>query len=334
MKLMIGKVIRLFLLSGMLLLILLPSIGDAQGENREVVMSEARTLLDEGDDLYKARNYVQARSIYEKALTKAESEFNNSDKTEALSMIARTYLVEDKIETGYEWLQKAEKLANDHEPLGWSRYQLVKGRFMWRKKELEESTALFKELYDYCSERKLHFRAVDAAHMVAITGTYEEQIEWARKGIKEAETGDITGWLGPLWNNLGVTYEEMEQFDSSLAAYTTAREYHYKYGTDRNKVIADWAVGHILVKMEKFEEAGQWLRPVLTKCEEAHDDEFVGLTCRDLSEIGASSGNYKEAYELMVRARDMLKAAEMDQWDPDGFNQMIDRIDELRAKLE
>ena len=333
-RLYIDKIMMPILTAAMLVVIALPGIVDARGENREVAMSEARILLKDGDELFRIRNYVQARSVFEKALAKAKEGLNNSDETEALSMIARTYLVLDSIETGYKWLRMAEKLAVVHEPLGWSRYQLVKGRFMWREKQLKESTALFKELYDYCSRHKLYDRAVDAAHMVAITGTHKEQVEWAHKGIKEAEAGDVTGWLGPLWNNLGATYEEMGQFDSSLEAYTKAREYHYKYGSERNKFIADYAVGHILVKLKKFEEAGQWLQPVLTKCEEAHDDEFVGLTCRDLSDIGAASGNYKEAYELMVRARDLLKAAEMDKWDPDGYNQMLDRIDQLKDKLE
>jgi tetratricopeptide (TPR) repeat protein len=308
---------------------------DKAGETSEseVLMSEAQLLLREADDLFKSRNYVGARDIYQKALVKAEVDLNNSDMTEAQSMIARTYLVEDEIDTGYQWLHKAEKLADDHEPLGWSRYQLVRGRFLWRKKQLDEATDLFKELYDYCANHKLHDRAVDAAHMVAITGSHEEQVEWAKKGIKEAEVGDVTGWLGPLWNNLGVTYEEMEQFDSSLEAYMKAREYHHKYGTDRNKVIADWAVGHILVKLGKFEEAGEWLRPVLAQCEKAQDHEFVGLTCRDLSEIGAASGNYKEAYAFMLRAHKLLKEAEMDQWDPDSFRQMEERLAELEAKL-
>jgi tetratricopeptide (TPR) repeat protein len=339
MNITLFKILVRSLFWGSLLLILaLDPICLAQekesGENEyEVYMSEAQLLIKDADNLFKSRNYIGARDGYQKALSKAEVKFNNSDMTEALSMIARTFLVENEIDTGYQWLHRAEKLAVDYEPLGWSRYQLVKGRFLWRTKQFEEATELFKELYDYCSDRKLYERAVDAAHMVAITGSHEEQVEWAKKGIIEAETGNVTGWLGPLWNNLGVTYEEMENYDSSLEAYMKAREYHYKYGTDRNKFIADYAVGHILVKLGKYEEAGERLRPVLAKCEEAHDDEFVGLTCRDLSEIGAASGNYKEAYALLIRAHKLLKEAEMDQWDPDSFRQMEKRIAELEAKL-
>ncbi len=330
--------IESYLYLAMLALIMWPAVsaqnyGDAGNETRGI-MSEAQILIKEADDLFNSDQYVQARSLYKRALAKAEIEIGNSDQVEALSMIARTYLILNEVEAGREWLLKAEKLADDHDPLGWSRYQSVKGRFLWQEKRPDEATALFKSLYEYCSGRKLYERAIDAAHMVAITGTQDEQVEWGKKGIKEAETGQITRWLGALWNNLGATYEDMGRYDSSLEAYMKAREYHYKYGTDRNKVIADYAVGHALVNLKRFQEAGQWLRPVLTQCEQAHDDEFIGLTCRDLGEIGVASGNYQEALDLLVRARDILKSAQMDQWDPDGYRKILDQIEATQSRLE
>jgi len=296
--------------------------------------TEAQAIIAEADSVFNARQYVTARHFYEKALTAAQAVDHKSDMTQALAMIARTYLVEDEYETGFQWLLKAEKLANIGEPAGWSRYQSVKGRFLWKNNRLDEATTLFKNLYEYCAKQNLYERAVDAAHMVAITGTPQEQVEWGKKGIEQAMAGNVTAWLGPLWNNLGATYEEMCRFDSSLEAYRKAREYHYAHGTDRNKVLADYAVGHALFNLKEYDEAGQWLHPVLAEFEEMREDEFIGLTCHDLGEISYASGNYKEAYDLFVRAGELLKKADMDRWDSAGYNRLIERIEETKAKIE
>lgn len=296
--------------------------------------NRADEYLAEADSAFNKDQYLAARRLYQRALTEAKTIRDNSGETEALAMIARTYLTMNESDSAFSWLQQAEKIANDLEPKGWSRFQAVKGRYLWQKNQLDEATRMFKDLYDYCVKNNLAERAIDAAHMVAITGSPQEQVEWGKKGIAQAEAGHIERWLGPLWNNLGATYEDMNQYDSALAAYQKAREYHYKYGTPRNKVIADYAVGHILVKLGRYSEAGDWLKPVLAQCEESQDHEFIGLTCRDLGDIGYASGNYDEALELYVRAKALLEEVDMDEWDPKGFRDLLDRIDETRDKME
>lgn len=300
----------------------------------EQTSTRADEVLAEADSVFRSRQYVTAQRLYRDALVEAKKIDNNSDETEALAMIARTFLTMNEIDSASHWLREAEKVAVRIEPMGWSRYRAVMGRYLWRNNEIEKATRLFKGLYDYCVQHQLHDRAVDAAHMAAITGTPEEQVEWAYKGIREAESGGVTGWLGPLWNNLGATYEDSEQYDSAYQAYLKARDYHYKYGTERNRVIADYAVGHILVKLGKYKEAGDWLKPVLAQCEAAEDHEFIGMTCRDLGEIGYASGNYREALDFYERAQSLLKEAGMGEWDPDGYGELLDRIRETHEKIK
>lgn len=303
--------------------------GESQG-----FLNRVDEYLAEADSAFNGDRYLASRKLYEKGLAEAKSQNNNSGATEALSMIARTYLISNEIDSATELLRQAEKIADNHEPKGWSRFQAVRGRYLWQQNQLDEATQLFKRLYEYCVKNDLPERAIDAAHMVAITGSPQEQIEWGRKGIEQAESKHIDRWLGPLWNNLGATYEDMNEYDSALAAYQKAREYHYKFGTERNKVIADYAVGHILVKLGRYDEAGGWLKPVLARCEETQDHEFVGLTCRDLGDIGYASRNYDEALELYVRAKALLEEVNMDEWDPEGFQELLNRIDAARDSLD
>ena len=74
-------------------------------------------------------------------------------------------------------------------------------------------------LWDYDdppgSERRfrelLPYYAVDAAHMLAIVSSGEEQLDWNRRGLAMAAGSDdprARGWKGSLYNNLGWTHHE------------------------------------------------------------------------------------------------------------------------------
>jgi tetratricopeptide (TPR) repeat protein len=301
----------------------------ANSDMTETTMSKAQELLAKADGVFKSREYEKSRGIYQQAL--AEANGNKSDQTEALSMIARTYLILEDKETGHEWLEMAQKIATPDEPLGWSRFLGVKGRFLWQDDKLDEATAMFKEMYEYCAQHKLHDRAIDAAHMVAITGNHELQVEWGLKGIKEAEAGNVTGWLGPLWNNLGATYEEMKEYEKSLEAYLKAHEYHHKYSDELSAVISDWAVGHAYVNVENYDEAEKWLTPVLAKFEEMENGEFIGFTCKELGEVAFARGDTDTAHKHFVRAEKLLKEAGMDKWDAYGYQKLVDKISECEG---
>lgn len=297
----------------------------------EMPESKAQKLLDSADAMFKKNQYKESRDVYQAALIEAEKFGSRSDQTEALSMIARTYLITNDKEMGNKWIARAKEIANKEFPFGYSRYIGVWGRFVWKDGKDKEATEIFKEMYDYCSERKLYKQAIDAAHMIGITGSAEEQIEWGLKGIKEAEAGTVTSWLGPLWNNLGWTYEHTdEQFEKSLDAYQNARKFHYKHGTQRNKVIADWAVGHAFRLVGDWSSADKEIRPLLSAFEEMKDDEFVGLTCLELGEIELAAGNKKEAQNYFVRAEKLLKEAGMEQWDAETYRKLEARVKETK----
>ncbi|MEE9442679.1 MAG: hypothetical protein V3V99_08425 [candidate division Zixibacteria bacterium] len=113
-------------------------IANDKPENENTI-SDAQQILKKTNKIFKSRKYEESRDIYMQALKAAEKSNNLSDQTEALSMIARTHLINDDINTGYIWLEKAKKTADFDEPLGWSRYMGVKGRFLWKEESLNEN---------------------------------------------------------------------------------------------------------------------------------------------------------------------------------------------------
>jgi tetratricopeptide (TPR) repeat protein len=322
--------------------VLFPSCGPAQKQetSKGEEMMTSSELLAKGDTLFDSRNYAEATETYLQAVTAAEKKGEGVTLVEALSQVARGYLAQGKKDQGRPWLEKARAIASDRDPEAWSRYLGVRGRFEWKDDELKVATATFRDMYDYCLRHKLHERAVDAAHMVAITAGHDEQIVWARKGIEAAEVGKLEGWLGPLWNNLGWTYDEMGQFKESLEALTKAREYHYKVGDEHAKLVADWSVGHAYRKLGEIDSALKWLGPVLEWAEKRYaadrnpdTAEWVGHSCRELGEIAVLQGKLGEGLKYLERARDELTVAKMPEWDPDAFKKLTDQIAEIENQI-
>lgn len=321
---------------------LLLAFASAKGQERsqEAEKGKAEELLVHSDEAFQSRNYAQAQEMYELTVRAAEREGEEEVLVEALAQVARSHLIQGKKEQGRPWLEKAKARASKEMPMGWSRYLGVRGRFEWKDDKLEEATATFKEMYQYCLDYNLHSRAVDAAHMVAITAPHEEQVVWGKKGIEAAEAGNLEGWLGPLWNNLGWTWEEMGRYRESLDALKKARGYHWKLGTEKNKLVADWSVGHAYRQLGQLDEASHWLRPVLAWAERRYVTdpnpdaaEWVGHSHRELGELAIARGELEEGLNHLRKAEEKLGEAEMQEWDPEDFQRLRDQISEIAGKV-
>lgn len=285
-----------------------------------------------GDSLFNQRQIEEARAAYTSASEIACAAGQNSQCTEAVSMIARTYLTVGEKEQGREYFAKVLETVNAKDPLGWSRYLSVRGRFEWQNGDNRKATETFKEMYDYCKTHNLPDRALDAIRMAAITGTPEEQVQWGLKGIQEAEAADDTAMLGPLWNNLGATYDEQGMYKECLEAYLKAREYHYLTGSENAKLIADWAVGHAYRLNGDFKQAEKIMKPLEKKFEELDNGEFVGWTLKELGHIEMEKKHFQKAVELYYKALDKLEAAGVRDWGPQYYKEISDLI--LQAKLK
>ena len=271
--------------------------------------------------IFSASKYEESRPLFMKALEAARNEGDRENISECLGMIARTYSITKKLDDARLWINKARKATSPKSARGWSRYLLERGRIEREEGKSKLATKTFMEAYDFCTKHELHDRAVDAAHMVGIAGTPEQQIKWSLKAIKEAEAGKMIGWLAVGWNNLGATYEDLNRYDECLEAYLKARKYHWQVGQEKSKLAADWAVGRAYRYLEKNEEAASWLRPTLAWSERLKDKEWIGFCCYDLGFVHSSQGRYKTAQVYLERAIKLLKAEGILTWGKWGKTQ-------------
>ena len=287
-------------------------------------------LLKQADALFQDRNYDEALTIYDKAYQNAREEFNRPVEVESLSQLARLNLVAGNVETGRDWLEKARERVSESEPLGWSRFLGVEGRFEWKAGNLKTARETFEQMFGFCIQNSLWGRAVDAAHMVAIVAEdIEDQIKWTHKGIEMAEAHGSHQWLGPLWNNLGGIYYDNKQFASALECYLKARVYHWQYSSESSKLFADYHVGMTYRLVGKLDEASKWLRPVLAWAERIENHSAIGQACEDLGEIEIAKGNKSAGMELLKRARDEYQLENFAKTLPHVWENIDKRIEEL-----
>ena len=298
-------------------------MAEAEEINSDVLLAEA-------DGLFQAKQNQAALEKYLEVVEVARREFNRPVEVEALAQTARMHLVLDRKDEGRSWLAKAAERASDNDPLGWSRYLGVRGRYEWKDNDLAAARKTFDEMYVFCNTNALWARAVDAAHMIAIVAeSPDEQIEWGKRGIEAAEAGGVENWLGQLWNNLGATYYDLAKYDSALACFEKARDYHWRFSDETSKLFADYHVGMAYRALGKLDDAASWLRPVLAWAERLGNRSAVAQTCEDLSEIEIAKGNKAEGLQLLRRARDEYQEAGFDQSWPEAWQQLNDRIKQL-----
>lgn len=287
----------------------------------------ADSLLAEADETFQSRNYATALGQYEEVLSLARQEFNRSIETEALSQMARINLVLGRKEEGQKWLEMATARVSENDPMGYSRWLGVRGRFEWKADDLTAARKTFDGLYNFCTVNSLWGRAIDAANMISIVAeTPAEQIKWSQRGIEAAEAADEGRWLAILWNNLAGIYYDTQQLDLALESYRKARQYHWLHSGEEAKLFADYHVGMVLRAMSRLDEAASWLRPVLAWAERLDNHSAIGQACEDLGEIELTLGKTTEGLKLLHRAREEYKAAGFDQSWPQIWDNINERI--------
>jgi tetratricopeptide (TPR) repeat protein len=318
-------------------------------EDTAMIREHFQEQLDEADAVFNARQYEQATDLYKTLAARAELGKDEVVQVQALAMAARGHLIRGEAQAGQVWIDKAARLASPSEPLGWSRYLGVRGRFESHGGNDVQATKTFKAMYDFCVSNGQYSRAIDAAHMIALTGTLEEQIQWAKKGIQAAEQGEENQWLGPLWNNLGITYwtlaikadaeQALAYNREAVECYKKARHYHNEYGNEFSAAVADWALGSAYRRTGEFDIARSLLNRVkdwasIRYHAEPTDEngEWVGLADMELGLIEFAKNQPGQSLSHLENAHILLARVNMQEWDLHAWTLLEDTLEKLRSR--
>ncbi|HPF15813.1 MAG: tetratricopeptide repeat protein [Planctomycetes bacterium] len=271
------------------------------------------------------------------AAKSAEVTSDPAVRVEALALVARCYFLEDNPNDGQIWLERAEALASPSEPMGYSRCRQVRGLFERARGNGDKALEVFESLYNYCRDNGLYERALDAAHHLAMLAPLDGQVVWARRAIAAAEKGGNEALLAILWNNLGLTYEHMGRPLEALASYRRARWFHYRTGDERDRLIADWAVGRALRLSHRSPEALLWLQDVVQRAEvrwqaNPRQDEakWRGYAYQEFGEVQADLGLTQEAIASLESARLAFLGVGTESLEAGVFESLMFRLDDLQ----
>lgn len=182
-----------------------------------------------------------------------------NDALELQTQIARTYSLRGMFTEAHALLDTLKPALPTASAEVNVRYLLERGRTFRSAKEPGRARPLFEEAVARAREAGLEFLAVDAQHMVALVAPYAtEQLSLNRQALQWAEQAkDPTArrWIGPLWNNIGVSYRQAGQLAEALDAFRRAVAGYELRQVPADVRFARWQVAHTLRLLDQHEEA-------------------------------------------------------------------------------
>jgi tetratricopeptide (TPR) repeat protein len=171
-----------------------------------------------------------------------ERESSDGGRAEVLTQLARVHGLREQFDQGERLIRDAEALAGDGAAAR-IRIDLERGRLLRSSGDAAGSMPLFEAAFDSAMKAGEEFMAVDAAHMCALAASdRSSRLAWTRQGIDIARASsdrDVSYWLGPLHNNLGVDLAEAGEHEAALDAFQRALEVRLRY--PENPQAIQWA---------------------------------------------------------------------------------------------
>ena len=195
-----------------------------------------------------------------------DQETTDGGRAEVLTQLARVQGLKEQFDQGEQLIAMAQSLANNS-AMARIRIDLERGRLLRSRGDAVAAMPLFEAAFNAAREANEQFIALDAAHMCAIAAPdRKSRRAWTQRGIDIAQASpdrNVSYWLGPLYNNLGVDHAEAGEHDAALDAFKRALEVRLRY--PENPPAIQWAkesVAEQLRALGRDEEAKAVLRQV------------------------------------------------------------------------
>ena len=150
-------------------------------------------------------------------------EAGQSDNIEYLpiliTQLARTHSLRDEFTLAHQQLDQAKSLIGDQKSRPWVFLLLERGRTYNSSGSKLKALEYFEEAFITAEIIGDDYLAIDAAHMVAIAETLENQMKWniIALGIAESSKSQrAKDWLGSLYNNMAWTLFDQGDYENAL----------------------------------------------------------------------------------------------------------------------
>lgn len=271
---------------------------------------ERQVALPDFDKLWDYNNPTQTELEFRKLVPLALKAKDISYYTQLMTQIARTLGLQRKFEAAHALLDTIETWVTEVPAVSRVRYLLERGRVFNSSGHPDKAKFFFLSAWVLAAENNEDYYAIDAIHMLQIVEPPDKQLEWANVAIKLAEeTSDERArkWLGPLYNNTGWTYFDLEEYDKALGLFEKSLTWRQQQEDEKGTIIAKWCIGRTYRAIGRIEEALEVQKDIEQEVEEKELEqdgyifEEIGECLIELNREDDAKKYFGLAYELLSK---------------------------------
>lgn len=193
---------------------------------------------------------------------------------------------------------------------------LERGRVLRSSGRADAARGPFLAALEQAEAGELDDLAADAAHMMALVGTGEEQITWAERAITIATRSTdprARRWVGSIANNLGWTLHGLGRHVDAQRKFELALAEREGHGDPEKVRIARWTVARGLRELGRTEEALAIQRELeASGIPDGYVEEELGELLLALGRANAARVHFGRAH-AMLSADEWLAESEPDR---------------------
>lgn len=210
------------------------------------------------DDAWNFQDPTASEASFRDLVDKGRTANEAAYVVEAMTQLARSIGQQRRFDEAHSVLNDAESLLTNDMPRERVRFLLERGRVTNSSGSPGSSIQFFEKALSLAEENDFEYFAVDAAHMLGIVEEPEEAIRWNERAIGMAEAAEsdrARHWLGPLYNNLAWTYNDLGRHRDALALFEKDVAFRESMGRSFEASIALWSKAKTLRFLGRIEEA-------------------------------------------------------------------------------
>ena len=262
-----------------------------------------------------------ARQHYESALCLLE-EGQGEIASSILRRIARTWVDDGQFDVAVDCLSAALAVSEAlGETLGVAHaYNSMAGCHLLRG-NLDEAVVLYAHAQACAAvtgeERLKAMIAQNLGIIASMRGDVTTALDHYASSLVTYRTAGLREYVGPLLNNMGLAYTQLERFDEAHAAYDEAIEYCSSTGDATNRLLALINSTELWIARGDIEQAARLCDTVMMEVAHSTDQralgethKYMGIIARTRGELERAETHFETAYTHATTREDLLLAAE------------------------
>ncbi len=284
--------------------------------------------LPDFDALWDYNSPDSTEKKFQELIPQAHASGNTGYYAELLTQIARTQGLQNRFDEAHKTLDDVENMLTDDMPRAHVRYLLERGRVFNSSGSPDKAKSYFLEAFELAKEKGEDYHAIDAVHMLQIVEPPEKQLDWALQAIDMTEkTADQRAkkWLGPLYNNTGWTYFDMEQYEEALKWFEKSLAWRQEQKDEQGTRIAQWTIARAYRALGRVEEALEMQKTLEAEID-AQGLPADGYVFEEIAECLHVLQRFEEARPYFKKA---YKVLSQDAWLVKNQSGRLKRLEEL-----